>query len=104
MSQKKTKVNQNEQKSNQKIHEVEVKIEEVTTVMKGNVQKALEGCEKLGEMEEKTLILEKEAGDFKRGATKVRWHFQCIHYKLMGFIALIILVLALILYLSLRKT
>jgi Zn finger protein HypA/HybF involved in hydrogenase expression len=76
-----------------KLHEVEIKVQEVTNVMHSNIEKALESCDKLAEIEEKSIILEKEANKFKQKSTSVRRHFQCQSYKQTLLITIVILII-----------
>jgi len=64
-----------------KLHEVNLKVEEVRTVMQSNLQKTLERGEKLDIMVEKSEQLEKDSKSFEDESAKVKRMMRCRSYR-----------------------
>lgn len=83
---------------NEKVHEVQQKVEDVKLVMADNIDKMLDRGEKLSLLDNKTNFLSDSATRFKTQAIRVK-HGMCMENKKMmiysgiGFIVCIILII-----------
>ena len=83
--------------NNSKVTELQAQVEEVTDVMKKNIDSVLERGEKIENMHERADKLEKQAKLFKRNAKKLAWHQRLKYYKLQLTVGgVVLLVLAII--------
>lgn len=83
-----------------KLQQTHEKLNEVTVVMKDNIDKVIKRGEDLDQLDEKATHLEHNAEQFKNNATKVKRKFQCQHYKLIALVAFVIMILILIIVLA----
>lgn len=85
--------------TNGSIAHLQLKVDEVTTVMHENVQFALKNTDKIEDIEKKSELLATSADTFRRTGSQLK-HAMCVkHWKRIVQGAIIISILALLLYL-----
>ncbi len=88
--------------SNTSIAHLQVKVDEVKAVMHDNVQFALKNTDKIEDIEKKSELLRSSADTFRQTGSRLK-HQLCVrHWKRILQGAIVILVVALLLYLLLR--
>lgn len=83
---------------NDKLHNVERKVEEVKLVMADNIDKMMERGERIHLLDNKTAFLSDSATRFKTQARHMK-HSMCVEHKkemiygLIGFVAVLLLII-----------
>jgi len=88
---------------NNKLRETQRKADEVTAVARDNINKSIAQVDRLEDMEQKSEELEAAGRDFHRGAQQVRRKFCFQYYRLTFIIFLIVAILIVILYFSIKS-
>ncbi|KAI9498650.1 synaptobrevin, partial [Zychaea mexicana] len=78
---------------NNKISHVQAQVDEVTTIMQENIDKAMQRGERMDDLRGKTEDLQATAGHFRRGANQVRKRMWWKDLKWKIIIAVTILVI-----------
>jgi hypothetical protein len=81
-----------------KLLKVQRQADDVTNVMRQNIEKTMARGEQLDELDDKSLRLEESAQRFQKNANKVHWMFKCRSWRNM---AIIIVLLAVVIVLIL---
>jgi len=82
-----------------KLNRVQRQADEVTQVMRQNIEKTMQRGEQLDELDDKSLRLEESASRFQQNANKVHWMFRCRSWRNMAIIfVLVAVVIVLILW------
>ena len=85
--------------SNNKIQQVQGELDEVTSIMRQNIEKAIERDAELGILEDKSEALVEGALQFRNGATRLRRQMWWQDKKQLALIILVVVVILLIIIL-----
>ena len=85
--------------SNNKIQQVQGELDEVTSIMRQNIEKAIERDAELGILEDKSEALVEGSLQFRSGATRLRRQMWWQDKKQLALIILVIVVILLIIIL-----
>ena len=85
--------------SNNKIQHVQGELDEVTSIMRQNIEKAIERDAELGILEDKSEALVEGALQFRNGATRLRRQMWWQDKRQLALIILVVVIILLIIIL-----
>lgn len=75
-----------------RLNEVQREVDDVTNLMRNNLEKTLQRGEQLEELDDKSTRLEDNARNFQKRANKVHWLYRCRSYRNMAIIVVLLIV------------
>jgi len=73
-------------KGEDKLNKVQQQAEDVTNIMRQNIEKTMQRGQQLDELDDKSLRLEESASRFQKNANKVHWLYRCRNYRNLAII------------------
>lgn len=87
-----------------KLSQLNSKVDEVKVVMQDNVGIALDNVESAKAMEDKAARLEDQGNEFNQRAVSVRRRMQCDYYKVTALIAAVLIIIIIIIVVSVTQS
>jgi hypothetical protein len=85
-----------------KLEEVQIKVNEITTQMQNNIQYALNNSDKIADIEQKSELLQESAQSFRQKGTQLKRRMRCRYWKQIAAAVLSISIISIIIYVIAR--
>ena len=90
--------NQQKQNASKKLQQTQAQVDEVVGIMRTNVEKVLEGDQKLSELDDRADALQQGASQFEQQAGRLKRKYWWKDMKMCAILAVVVLIIIIIMF------